>query len=44
MICPSCAAQVSPTIWRLVAAFVTAPLAIGALVAAVVWRVQREGP
>jgi hypothetical protein len=39
-----CAAQVSPTIWRLVAAFVTAPVAIGAVVAAVVWRVHRQGP
>lgn len=43
MICPSCAAEVSPAIWRLVAAFVTAPIAIGAVVAAIVWRAQREG-
>ena len=43
MICPSCAAQVSPAIWKLVAAFVTAPLAIGAVVAAVVWRAHKEG-
>ena len=42
MICPSCAAAVSPAIWKLVAAFVTAPLAIGAVVAAVVWRAQRQ--
>ena len=40
--CPSCAAQVSPAIWRLVAAFVTTPLAIGGVVAAIVWRSQRE--
>ena len=43
MICPSCAAAVSPAIWKLVAAFVTAPVAIGAVVAAIVWRAQREG-
>ncbi|HEX8952295.1 MAG TPA: hypothetical protein VF997_07895 [Polyangia bacterium] len=43
MICPSCAAQVSPAIWKLVAAFVTAPIAIAAAVAAIVWRAQREG-
>ncbi|HWE29973.1 MAG TPA: hypothetical protein VHB97_18305 [Polyangia bacterium] len=43
MICPTCAAQVSPAIWKLVAAFVTAPLAIGGVVAAIVWRTQREG-
>jgi hypothetical protein len=42
VICPSCAAQVSPAIWRLVAAFVTTPLAIGGIVAAIVWRSQRE--
>jgi len=42
VICPTCAAQVSPAIWKLVAAFVTAPIAIGAVIAAVVWRVQRE--
>jgi hypothetical protein len=43
MICPTCATQVSPAIWKLVAAFVTAPLGLGALVAAIVWRAQREG-
>jgi hypothetical protein len=43
VICPSCAAQVSPAIWRLVAAFVTTPLAIGGVVAAIVWRSQRQG-
>ena len=43
MICPMCAAQVSPAIWKLVAAFVTAPVAIGAVVATIVWRAQREG-
>ena len=43
MICPTCAAQVSPAIWKLVAALVTAPLAIGAVVTALVWRSQREG-
>ena len=43
MICPTCAAQVTPAIWKLVAAFVTTPIAIGAIVAAVVWRAQREG-
>jgi hypothetical protein len=43
VICPTCAAQVSPVIWKLVAAFVTAPVAIGAVVAAIVWRAQREG-
>ncbi len=43
MICPTCAAQVSPAIWKLVAAFVTAPLAIGAVVGALVWRAHREG-
>jgi hypothetical protein len=41
VICPTCAAQVTPAIWKLVAAFVTAPLAIGAVVAAVVWRAHR---
>jgi hypothetical protein len=43
VICPSCAAQVSPAVWKLVAAFVTTPIAIGALVAAVVWRAHRDG-
>jgi hypothetical protein len=43
MICPMCASQVTPDIWKLVAAFVTAPLAVGAIVAAIVWRAQREG-
>jgi hypothetical protein len=43
VICPTCASQVAPAIWKLVAAFVTAPLAVGAVVAAVVWRAQREG-
>ena len=42
MICPSCAASVAPAIWKLVAAFVTAPIAIGGVVAAVVWRAHRE--
>ena len=42
MICPSCAAQVSPAIWKLVAAFVTTPLAIGGVVGAILWRSQRE--
>lgn len=42
MICPSCATQLSPVIWRLVAAFVTAPLAVGGVVVAIVWRAQRE--
>jgi hypothetical protein len=42
VICPSCAAEVAPAIWKLVAAFVTAPIAIGAVVAAIVWRAQRE--
>ena len=44
MICPTCAAQVTPAVWKLVAAFVTAPMAIGAVVAAVVWRAQRAAP
>jgi hypothetical protein len=35
---------VTPAVWKLVAAFVTAPLAIGAVVAAVVWRVHRAAP
>jgi hypothetical protein len=43
VICPTCASQVTPAIWKLVAAFVTAPLAVAAIVAAVVWRAQREG-
>ena len=43
MICPTCASQITPAIWKLVAAFVTAPVAIGAVVAAIVWRAQREG-
>ncbi len=42
MICPSCASQVSPAIWKLVAAFVTAPVAILAVVGVVVWRAQRS--
>lgn len=36
MMCPSCAAQVPPVIWRLVAGFVVAPFAIVAVVAALV--------
>jgi hypothetical protein len=43
VICPTCAAQVSPAIWKLVAAFVTAPIGIGAIVVAMVWRSHREG-
>jgi hypothetical protein len=43
MICPTCASQITPDLWKLVAAFVTAPLAVGAVVAAIVWRTQREG-
>ena len=43
MICPTCASQITPAIWKLVAAFVTAPLALGAVVAVIVWRAQREG-
>ena len=42
MICPTCATQLSPAIWKLVAAFVTTPLAIGGVVAAILWRSQRE--
>lgn len=41
MICPTCATLVPPSIWKLVAAFVTAPLGIGAVVAALVWRAHR---
>ncbi len=41
--CPMCATQVAPTIWKLVAAFVTAPIAIGAVVATLVWRAHRDG-
>ena len=41
MICPSCATVVAPSVWKLVAAFVTAPLAIGAVVGTLVWRAQR---
>jgi hypothetical protein len=43
MLCPTCATQLPPVIWKLVAAFVTAPLAIGAIVVAVVWRAHRAG-
>jgi hypothetical protein len=43
VICPSCATLVSPAIWKLVAAFVTTPLAIGGVVAAIVWRSHRQG-
>jgi hypothetical protein len=43
VICPTCAAQVSPVLWKLVAAFVTAPIAIVALVATLVWRAHRDG-
>lgn len=45
MICPTCAAQVvTPAVWKLVAAFVTAPLGIGAFVAVIVWRAHRAAP
>ncbi|HXU73268.1 MAG TPA: hypothetical protein VN947_28310 [Polyangia bacterium] len=42
MICPMCATVVAPSIWKLVGAFVTAPLAIGGVVAALVWRAHRR--
>lgn len=44
MICPTCATVVAPSIWKLVAAFVTTPLAIGGVVAALVWRAHRRAP
>ena len=45
MICPTCAATVvAPSIWKLVAAFVTTPLAIGAVVGAIVWRTHTVKP
>jgi hypothetical protein len=44
VICPTCATVVAPSVWRLVAAFVTAPLAIGAVVATIVWRAHRGLP
>lgn len=45
MICPSCAATVvAPSIWKLVAAFVTTPLAIGAVVGVIVWRSNKVNP
>ena len=44
MICPTCATVVAPSVWKLVAAFVTTPLGIGAVVAALVWRAQRADP
>jgi len=37
-----CATVVAPSIWKLVGAFVTAPLAIGGVVAALVWRAHRR--
>jgi hypothetical protein len=43
MICPSCASQVPPSIWKLVAAFVAAPFAIVAVVALVVVAAVRRG-
>jgi len=43
VICPTCASQITPAIWKLVAAFVTAPLALGAVVATIVWRSHRAG-
>jgi hypothetical protein len=43
VICPTCAAQVSPALWKLVAAFVTAPLGVLGVVGLVVWRAHREG-
>jgi hypothetical protein len=36
MICPSCAAQLPPVVWKLVLALVAAPLAIVASVALVI--------
>ena len=38
MICPNCAAAVPPAVWKLVGAFVAAPLAVAAVV---VWIVLR---
>jgi hypothetical protein len=42
MICPNCAAQVPPAVWKLVAAFVTTPLGILTVVGALVWRAHRN--
>jgi len=42
MICPNCAAQVPPAVWKLVAAFVTTPLVVSAVVFAVVRRAHRR--
>jgi hypothetical protein len=42
MICPTCAATVAPSVWKLIAAFVTVPVGIGAVVAVIVWRAHRE--
>ncbi|HEY2748802.1 MAG TPA: hypothetical protein VGL86_29480 [Polyangia bacterium] len=36
-----CTTVVAPSVWRLVAAFVTTPIAIGAVVATIVWRAHR---
>ena len=43
MLCPTCAAQVPPVVWKLVAAFVTAPLAVFLVVLLVVRRALRSG-
>jgi hypothetical protein len=42
MLCPNCAAQVPPLVWKLVAAFVTTPLLVAAVVLAVVVRAHRK--
>ncbi len=44
MICPSCAAQVPTVVWKLVAAFVAAPLAIAAVVGLVLARALPARP
>lgn len=38
MMCPTCAASVPPAVWKLVGAFVAAPLAIALVVLLVVRR------
>ena len=42
MLCPNCAAQLSPGVWKIVAAFVAAPFAIVA-VGIVALRALRVG-